>query len=218
VFGIEAWPFSSAESFLSSVRTLQPKVVLLDLETAPARGADLIETLQQAGNNWPMIALTRSSDIPSAVRAMKLGFVDLLIKPIDEVQLSASISTGLELLGSRVRASEIRRAAEERMTTLSSREISICGGLLAGNPNKVVAYNLGISVRTVEAHRSHIMMKLNVRSIAEVCVLMTQAGLTPSPPPPSSRPAVSRIQPSFSPGFRGGSEARLGFFPESVER
>lgn len=174
--GIEAWPFSAADTFLLKARDLQPKLVLLDLDSAAARGAELIGALKRAGNDWPIIAMSRGMDVPSAVDSMKLGFIDLLMKPVDEAQLLSAIRIGSTLLARRLQAGAIRAAAEAKVTTLTSRELSVCKGLAAGDPNKVVAYNLGISVRTVEAHRSHIMMKLSVRSVAEVCGLLAQAG------------------------------------------
>jgi two-component system response regulator FixJ len=174
--GIEAWPFSDADTFLMNSRALQPRLVLLDLDSAAGRGAEFIGALQRSGNDWPIIALSGGADVPAAVDTMKLGFVDLLMKPLDEARLLGAIGAGSTLLARRLGAAVIRVAAEAKVTTLTARELSVCRGLIAGDPNKVVAYNLGISVRTVEAHRSHIMMKLDVRSIAEVCVLLAQAG------------------------------------------
>jgi FixJ family two-component response regulator len=119
-----------------------------------------------------------------------MGVLDFLSKPVDEEKLVTAIRSGSGLLDERLEARQVKRTAESRVSSLTAREVSICKALLAGQPNKVIAHNLSISIRTVEAHRSNIMMKLNVRSFAEVFLLLTQAGLRPDPviaPPPAQR-------------------------------
>lgn len=185
--GIEAWPFASAESFLASLDNLRPQPLLFAMEGAPHWGADLLACLQRRDLDWPMIAMSRTRDIALAVDTMKMGVVDFLSKPIDEDKLVAAVRCGADLLDKRLEAKQVRRDAEARVTALTVREASICRALLAGQPNKVIAHNLGISIRTVEAHRSNIMMKLSVRSFAEVFMLLTQAGFMPDPVPVPQR-------------------------------
>jgi two-component system response regulator FixJ len=186
--GIEAWPFASAESFLQNLDGLRPQPLLIGVEASPHWGSDLIGQLQRRELDWPIIALSRSRDVALAVRTMKMGAVDFLSKPVEEDQLVSAVRGGAELLTSRLETRQVRRQAEARVTALTAREVSICKALLAGQPNKVIAHHLGISIRTVEAHRSNIMMKLSARNIAEVFLLLNQAGLAPEQvPPPAQR-------------------------------
>ncbi|HEY0116927.1 MAG TPA: LuxR C-terminal-related transcriptional regulator [Allosphingosinicella sp.] len=179
--GIEAWPFAGADSFLANLDGLRPQLLLFAMEAPPHWGAEMVGYLQRRQIDWPMIALSRSRDVGLAVDTMKMGVLDFLSKPVDEEKLVAAIRSGSGLLSERLEASQLKRSAEARVSSLTAREVSICKALLAGQPNKVIAHNLGISIRTVEAHRSNIMMKLSVRSIAEVFLLLTQAGLSPDP-------------------------------------
>jgi two-component system response regulator FixJ len=202
--GIEAWPFASAESFLQSLDGLRPQPLLIGIEAPPHWGSDLIGHLQRRELDWPIIALSRSRDIALAVRTMKMGAVDFLSKPLDEDQLVSAVRGGAELLTSRLETRQVRRQAEERVTALTAREVSICKALLAGQPNKIIAHHLGISIRTVEAHRSNIMMKLSARNIAEVFMLLNQAGLAPQQVPP---PAQRRL-PLLTPLLRREGDER----------
>jgi two-component system response regulator FixJ len=202
--GIEAWPFASAESFLQNLDGLRPQPLLIGIEAAPHWGSELISQLQRRELDWPIIALSRSRDIALAVRTMKMGAVDFLSKPVEEDQLVCAVRGGAELLTSRLETRQVRRQAEERVTALTAREVSICKALLAGQPNKIIAHHLGISIRTVEAHRSNIMMKLSARNIAEVFMLLNQAGLAPQQVPP---PAQRRL-PLLTPMMRREGDER----------
>jgi two-component system response regulator FixJ len=112
---------------------------------------------------------------------MKLGAQDYLEKPVSAASLSAALIPAWSALERSIQAAETRRAAQERVSRLTPREVDIALALLSGRPNKGVAHDLGISVRTVEMHRAHIMAKLGVRSLAEAAVIATQAGLLVSP-------------------------------------
>lgn len=201
--GIEAWPFASADSFLQNLEGLRPQLLLVGVEAAPHCGSELIRHLQRRELDWPVIALSRSRDVALAVQTMKLGAVDFLSKPVDEEQLVTAVRGGAELLSSRVEASQVRRQAEARASALTAREVSICKALLAGQPNKVIAHHLGISIRTVEAHRSNIMMKLSARNIAEVFMLLNRAGLAPEQVPPPAQRRLPLLTPMLR---REGSE------------
>ena len=198
--GFEAWPFSCVESFTGALDNLKPQLVLFGIEGTPHWGADLVAHMRRRDIDWPMIAMSRTREIGLAVDTMKLGVLDFLPKPVDEEKLAVTLRTGAELLANRLAVRQLRRAAEARVMALTAREISICKALLSGQPNKIVAHNLGISIRTVEAHRSNIMMKLNVRSIAEVFLLLSQAGLAPiASEPLSLEPPAQRRLPLLTP-------------------
>lgn len=179
--GIEAWPFAGAAAFLQNLDALRPQPLLISVDPAPHWSGELISRIRQEDIDWPMIVLSRSCDVELAVGAMKLGAVDFLLKPVDEERLLASVRAAAKSLEIRMEAREIRRAAEARVAALTVREITICKALLAGQPNKTIAHALDISIRTVEAHRGNIMMKLSVSNIAEALVLLLKAGLAPEP-------------------------------------
>lgn len=196
--GYEAWPFSTAEAFLKSVGGLKPETVLLSADLQSTGGAQLVGELIQRGLDWPVVAMSGRADVETAVEVMKLGALDFLTKPLDEKKLLSSLAHAALALETRVSAAETRRLAQARVGGLTAREIDISLALLSGRPNKVVAHQLGISVRTVEAHRANIMGKLGVRSVAEVYMLLTQAGLTTMavPEPAAVRRAVPVPAPS----------------------
>lgn len=198
--GIEAWPFSGPDSFLASLETLTPKLILVSVEAEPHWGAEFVGLLQRRDIDWPVIALSRTKDVSVVVDTMKLGAIDFLAKPVDEEKLQRALSAGNALLDSRLEARRVRREAQQRVMELTARELCIGKALLSGQPNKIIAHNLGISVRTVEAHRANIMMKLHARSTSEVLLLMIQAGLAPTPAEGGIAPAIVRApQPALPP-------------------
>jgi two-component system response regulator FixJ len=201
--GVEAWPFGSGSEFLEILGHLMPACILLDMDMPQMRGLDMMDELRRRGVDWPVVAISVRDELSLAVEAMKRGAVDFLLKPVTEAALAAALMPALAALDRLVEAGESRRAAQERVGRLTPREIDIALALLSGQANKTVAHELGISVRTVEMHRAHIMAKLGVKSLAEAALLATQAGLTvtsPSLPRPSEavRP-LSRLVPSSSP-------------------
>ena len=180
--GIEAWPFGSGGEFLEILDHLMPACILLDMDMPEMRGLDLMDELRRRGIDWPVVAISDRDELLLAVSAMKRGAVDFLQKPISESILVAALSPALSSLDRLVEARECRRAAQERVARLTPREIDIALALLSGQANKTVAHELGISVRTVEMHRAHIMAKLGVKSLAEAALIATQAGLQISSP------------------------------------
>jgi FixJ family two-component response regulator len=179
--GVETWTFVSAGSFLAAAAAgLQPQLILLAVGAAPG-AHDLVNELRRREIDWPIIALSRDPDIALAINMMKQGVADFFLKPVHEVKLVAAIRSGTDRLMEQLAAREAGRTAKSRVKALTTRETSVCQALLAGQPNKVIAFNLGISIRTVEAHRSNIMMKLAARNFAEVFMLLTQAGIRPDP-------------------------------------
>ncbi len=189
--GIEAWPFASGTDFLSSLAHLRPECIILSMEVPHQGGHQLMGELLRRNLEWPVIALSRSAELRPAVEAMKLGAIDFLAKPVDIEALLSALGQASIMLDNALRASETRRLAEERVGCLTARELDISLALICGQANKVVAHQLGISVRTVEAHRANIMMKLGVRSLPELVVLVTQAGHSLAQPAP--RPSHSSL-------------------------
>ena len=176
-FGIEAWPFASGGDFLGALGHLRPESIILSMEV-PEGGLHLIGELLRRGIDWPVIALSRGSDVRSAVETMKLGACEFLARPFDIEALLAALEHASLVLKNTMQTKETRHLAETRIACLTARELDISLALSRGRANKTVAHELGISVRTVEAHRSNIMMKLGVRSLPELVHLLTQAGLS----------------------------------------
>lgn len=184
--GAEAWPFAGGAEFLDILDHLMPACVLLDVEAAAPRGLEIIAELGHRRPGWPVVAMSAAPEVAVAVEAMKLGALDFLEKPIDAASLAAALLPAWGSLETSLERNEARRLAGERLGRLTPRELDIALSLFAGNSNKSVAHLLGISVRTVEMHRAHIMAKLGVKTTAEAAVLATQAGLAAAPPRPAS--------------------------------
>ena len=173
--GAEAWPFASGSEFLEILGHLMPGCVLLDMDASDSR--EVLATLVQRETGWPILAMSGRPDVSLAVEVMKLGALDFLEKPVDASKLAAALLPAWGALEASLEQGEARRVAQDRMARLTARELDISLALFSGRSNKAVAHDLGISVRTVEMHRAHIMAKLGVKSIAEAAVMATHAGL-----------------------------------------
>jgi two-component system response regulator FixJ len=139
-------------------------------------GLEVQEQLNTLGVRLPVIVMTGHGDVTTAVRAMKAGAIDFVEKPFDDVPLVAMIESALANPLQQRQELEVTRATE-RVATLSPRECQVLFSLLAGNPNKVIAHDLAISVRTVEVHRARMLERLGVRTLAEAIRLGVLAGI-----------------------------------------
>jgi two-component system response regulator FixJ len=174
------YPFAGARDFLDTLPDLTPGSILLDLRMPEVDGFQLLDELKQREVEWPVVVMTGASDVASAVRAMKLGAIDYLEKPVRLDALEGALKGAVTALEARTATSERRRAARARIDRLSARELEVLQGLMAGSANKELANALGIGLRTVEMHRSNMMDRLEVGSLAEAVALAIEAGL-PSP-------------------------------------
>lgn len=184
--GAEAWPFGSGGEFLEIFGHLMPGCILLDLDAED--GLEILAALVGRETGWPILAMSAEPRVEVAVEAMKLGALDFLQKPVDSAKLAAALIPAWARLEASLEQSEARRVAQDRLARLTARELDISLALFGGRSNKTVAHELGISVRTVEMHRAHIMAKLGVKSIAEAAVMATHAGLAIA-----HRPAVASM-------------------------
>jgi two-component system response regulator FixJ len=175
--GAEAWPFGDGAEFLQILDHLLPACILLDVDARNPPGGEVMAELARRGCEWPVVAMSGRPDVATAVEAMKRGALDFLPKPVGQEALGAAMAPAWDSLRQSIETSEVRRMAQERVARLTSREVDISMALFTGEPNKAVAHQLGISVRTVEMHRAHIMAKLGVKNLAEAAVLAAQAGL-----------------------------------------
>jgi two-component system response regulator FixJ len=172
--------FESSDLFLTAAKTFKTGCVLLDVRLPGMSGLDVQAQLSRMRGDLPVIIMTAQGDIQTAVRALKAGASDFLEKPYSEHALLGAIEAALEKENRTGRDRDIAGAVQ-RIATLSPRERDVLDGLLAGRPNKVIAFQLGISVRTVEVHRARMMGRLGVRQLAEAIRLGVMARLNISP-------------------------------------
>ena len=152
--------------FLAAASGRLTGCILLDLWMPGMDGLEVQTRLRRMGVLLPVIVMTAGGDVQTAVRAMKAGAIDFIEKPFDDEALLNAIKASLAPAGQGDRADKTLDAAR-RLAALTPREQQVLNGLLAGRPNKVIAYDLGLSVRTVEAHRARMMERLGVRQLSE---------------------------------------------------
>ncbi len=177
--------FDHPDVFLTAAKTFKTGCVLLDVRLPGMSGLEVQAQLLKMRNDLAIIVVTGQGDIQTAVRAMKAGAADFLEKPYSDHALLGSIEAAFSKESHSERDRDIADAAR-RVATLSPREREVLDGLLAGRPNKLIAYDLGISVRTVEVHRARMMERLRMRQLAEVIRLGVMARLK-SPLPANRR-------------------------------
>ena len=157
----------SAVAFLAALPKVGPGCIITDVRMPEMSGIDLLRRLKELGVSAPVIVITGHGDVPLAVEAMKFGAVDFLEKPFDDDALLVSVRAALARTEQEEQRDAERTRLKQRLATLSTREREVLDGLIAGLPNKTIAYDLGISPRTVEIHRANVMTKLGVRSLSE---------------------------------------------------
>ncbi|OQW47503.1 MAG: DNA-binding response regulator [Proteobacteria bacterium SG_bin6] len=175
--GYQASLFASGTEFLREARGLEPGCVLLDVRMPEIDGLEVHREMAARGITLPVIVLTGHGDITTAVQAMKAGAVDFLEKPFEKAALLAALEAGFALVDQAGEGADAARAAGVRLAALTARERDVLAGLAKGLPNKTIAYDLGISPRTVEVHRANLMTKLEVRSLSEALRIAFAAGM-----------------------------------------
>ena len=178
----ECVAYESALAFLQAVPEISAGCVLLDVKMPEIDGLAMQGQLNHLGFRLPMIVITGHGDISTAVQAMKAGAVDIIEKPFDDERLIAAIEAALANSGP---GPADRKAAEaaKRIATLSPRERQVLDALVAGRSSKVIAYDLAISVRTVEVHRARMLERLGTRRLAKAIRLGVLADLAPDRAP-----------------------------------
>ena len=165
--GFHVRAYESGVELLKSTSNLEPGCILLDIRMPGMDGLEVQKALRDEGVGLPVIIMTGHGDVTLAVQAMKAGAVDFIEKPFEKAVLLSAIEHGIERL--KRSAAEVERADEAvvRLQALTPREREVLDGLAKGLPNKTIAYDLGISPRTVEIHRANVMSKLEVKSLSE---------------------------------------------------
>lgn len=182
--GLAVRSYGSATAFLAALPGLQPGCVVTDIRMPGVDGLELQRRLAVVRTDMPVIIMTGHGDVRLAVQAMKAGAVDFIEKPFDDEVLLTAIRTALDRYdrtGTReADAAEVRG----KRAALSIREEEVLQGLLIGHPNKTIAYDLKLSVRTVEVHRANLMAKMGAGSLADLVrmVLVTEFSARSSTP------------------------------------
>ena len=166
--GIATRTYDSATEFLALAPGLAAGCVLTDVRMPDLDGLALQRRLTKAGVTLPVIVITGHADVPIAVAALKAGAVDFLEKPFDDERLIAAVRTALTASRDAHRQAAAAARIATRLASLTPREREVLDLLVAGNPNKTIAYHLGASPRTVEVHRARVMEKMGARSLAEL--------------------------------------------------
>lgn len=196
--GFDVETFNHGDDFLSRAHVASFSCILLDVRMPGSDGLAVLRGLAERGDFPPVLVLTGHGDIPTAVQAMKLGAYDFIEKPTPPDLLLASVRRVVGD-GSKRELTRSRRAeAEARVALLSEREREVLQGILRGLQNKIIAFELGLSTRTVEAYRSSMLLKLGVRGTADAVRLALTAGLSDDVPPPAgARPVPPSPQSVF---------------------
>lgn len=165
---LETRVYDSAIAFLEALPEVTSGCVVTDVRMPEMTGIELVRRLKAQGFALPIIMITGHADVPLAVEAMKAGVADFIEKPFNDDILLTAIATALRS------GEEGRRGAAEvaeitgRLASLSGREREVLEGLVAGHANKVIAFDLGISPRTVEIYRANVMTKMKAASLSEL--------------------------------------------------
>lgn len=160
--------YESALALLEEADGLAPGCIITDVRMPEMNGLEMVRRLSDLGVRHPVIVMTGHADVPLAIEAVRAGVKDFIEKPFDDeallVSVRSALSQGLETAQQDEQAQDIRT----RLDSLSTREQQVLDGLVAGQANKVIAYDLGISPRTVEVYRANVMTKMEARSLSEL--------------------------------------------------
>ena len=169
--------YASGTEFLAEAGRLERGCVLLDVRMPDIDGMEVQQRLRESGVLLPVIIMTGHGDIDMAVRAMKSGASDFIEKPFERGLLFDALESAQQRLDLDVLSDRRCEDARARLNILTAREREVLKGMVDGLPNKTIAYDLGISPRTVEIHRANLMQKLHVQSLSEALRIAFSARL-----------------------------------------
>ena len=184
--GMDVQTYGSATAFLDVAPEVKAGCVITDVRMPELSGVELLRRLQELKLGIPVIVITGHGDVPLAVEAMKIGAIDFLEKPFDDEVLLASVRTALSQLDQDHKRQAERGEIERRLALLSNRERDVLKGLVSGHANKQIAYDLGISPRTIEIYRANLMTKRGGRTRAEPVGMAGMAGVLGAAGPQAS--------------------------------
>ncbi|MCC6947979.1 MAG: response regulator transcription factor FixJ [Bradyrhizobiaceae bacterium] len=169
--------YESGSAFLEVLPAVDPGCVITDVRMPGVSGIELLQRLRKLPFELPVIVITGHGDVPLAVEAMKLGAVDFFEKPFDDDALLAAVRSAMNRYEKDLKRETDRAEINSRIAALSPRERQVLEGLVAGHPNKNIAFDLGISPRTVEIYRANVMTKMQAGSLSELVRMALVAGL-----------------------------------------
>lgn len=168
----------SATTFIEAAPSIRNGCLVTDLRMPDMSGVELLRKLGAMPAHIPSIVITGHGDVPMAVAAMKAGALDFIEKPFEDEVLIEAIKRAAAKLSSEPGGEDVA-AIRTRLERLSEREREVLSGVVAGLPNKTIAYDLDISPRTVEVHRANVMSKMEARSLPELVRMALAAGFGP---------------------------------------
>jgi two-component system response regulator FixJ len=178
--GIAVRVHESATAFAQFAPGARDAVLITDLRMPDMTGVELIRNLSMLTNRIPSLVITGHGDVPMAVEAMKAGAIDFIEKPFEDTVIIDAIRRAADQLHDKRIATDSLEDVRERLATLSERERQVLSAVVAGLPNKAIAYDLDISPRTVEVHRSNVMGKMKAKSLPELVRMALAAGFGPA--------------------------------------
>ncbi|MGA2313450.1 MAG: response regulator FixJ [Xanthobacteraceae bacterium] len=174
---LEVKTYSTALAFLDALPDAASGCVITDVRMPVMSGVDLLRRLKELKIGVPVIVITGHGDVALAVEAMKVGAVDFLEKPFDDDVLLASVQSALKRQDGETKRHIERLEIEGRLAGLSNRERDVLGGLVTGRANKQIAFDLGISPRTVEIYRANLMNKMKAGSLSDLVRMALVVGI-----------------------------------------
>jgi two-component system, LuxR family, response regulator FixJ len=174
---VEVYTYESAAAFLKCLPKIKPGCIVTDVRMPEMSGIELVKRLRKMNVAMPVIVITGHGDVPLAVEAMKIGAADFLEKPFDDDVMLAAIRAALNAKASELAQEASRAAIHEKFAALSNRERQVLEGVAAGHPNKIIAFNLGISSRTVEIYRANVMTKMGAGSLSDLVRMAIVGGI-----------------------------------------
>ena len=171
---------ASASEFLKIAEGLGNGCLVTDLRMPDIDGIELLKRLNAMSAMLPTIMVTGHGDVQMAVEAMKNGAMDFIEKPFSKETILESISRAVDRAGANLRTEQNRVRVLEALGLLSDRERQVLAGVIRGQPNKIIAFDLGISPRTVEGYRATLMAKMQARTLAELVRMVMDAGVDPA--------------------------------------
>jgi two-component system response regulator FixJ len=169
--------YESASAFLDVAAGIRSGCIITDVRMPEIDGIELLRRLKKLKVNVPVIVVTGHGDVPLAVETMKIGALDFLEKPFNDEVILASVRSALDRQDQETRHQAERAEIESRLAALSNRERDVLEGLVAGRPNKQIAFDLGISPRTVEIYRANLMTKMQAASLSNLVRMALVAGI-----------------------------------------
>lgn len=175
--GLNVRVHSSGSDFLAALPQENIGCIVSDIRMPGVSGIDVLARLREGGIEIPVIIMTGHGDVPLAVEAMKLGAFDFLEKPFDDEVLLTSVRSALDRTLTKKESGAAKAETHRRVDLLTGRERDVLAGLVTGHPNKIIAFNLNISPRTVEIYRANIMTKMQAGSLSELVRMIITSGI-----------------------------------------